>query len=69
MLHLILAFGNGVRCLYNLDGWADVRVDVAPQHGLLDLQDLPLDDNVLDATHEWDSVGVESFKPKMEGMN
>ena len=46
-----------------------MRVDVAPQHGLLDLQDLSLDDNVLDATHEWDSIGVESFKPESEGVN
>ena len=46
-----------------------MRVDVAPQHGLLDLQDLSLDDNVLDATHEWDTVGVESFKSTNEGMN
>ena len=46
-----------------------MRVDVAPQHGLLDLQDLSLDDNVLDATHEWDTVGVESLKPEKEGMN
>ena len=41
-------------------------MDVAPQHGLFDLEDLPLDDDVLDAAHERDPVCVESLKPRIK---
>ena len=48
---------------FNLDCRADMRVDVSSQHGLFDLEDLSLDDNVFDATHKRDSIGVEGLQP------
>ena len=45
-----------------------MRVDVASQHGLFDVQDLSLDDNVLDATHKRDAVCVEGLEPTKKAV-
>ena len=43
--------------------WTNVIVDVASQHRLFNFQDLSINDNVLDATHKWDTIGVEGLEP------
>ena len=64
-LALVLAFGSVIlyTCETNLDCGANVGADVSPEHGLLDVEGLPLDDNVLDAAHKRNAVGVERLEP------
>ena len=54
---------------YNLDRRTNVRVDVAPQHRLFNVQDLSLDNNVLDATHKRDAISVEGLEPTKKVAN